>query len=84
MDGIARCYMGKNTSVVLGPAHEEFVRRQIERGRFGSASEAVREGLTLLEMRELAIERLRQAIDEGDASGDFQEIDMKAWLAERP
>lgn len=75
--------MGRNTSIVLGEVHERFVRRQIERGRFESVSEAVREGLSLLEERELALERLRQAIDEGDASGDFREVDIEAWLADR-
>lgn len=75
--------MPKNTSVILGETHESFIRRQIERGRFGSASEAVREGLTLLEERELALERLRREIDEGDASGDYQEVDIEAWLASR-
>lgn len=68
--------MGKNTSVVLGEAHEAFIRRQIEKGRFGSASEAVREGLALLEERELKMELLRAAIDEGDRSGDFQDVDF--------
>lgn len=75
--------MGKNTSVVLGEAQEIFIKKQIATGRFGSASEAMREALTLLEERELKLEALRRAIDEGDASGEPQAFDIQEFLAER-
>ena len=74
---------GKNTSVVLGEAHTAFIKRGIKSGRFGTASEAMREALILLEERELKMEALRRAIDEGDASGDPQEFDIHEFLAER-
>lgn len=73
--------MAKNTSVVLGEDYESFIQRQIARGRFGSASEAVRAGLRLLEEEELKLERLRSAIDEGDASGEPQPFDVEEFLA---
>jgi antitoxin ParD1/3/4 len=72
--------MGKNTSVVLGEAQEIFIKRGIASGRFGTASEAMREALTLLEERELKLEALRRAIDEGEASGDPQEIDIRDYF----
>ena len=75
--------MGKNTSVVLGEAHEVFIKRHVATGRFGSASEAMREALTLLEERELKLEALRRAIDEGDASGEPQTFDIQEFLSER-
>jgi antitoxin ParD1/3/4 len=59
----------KNTSVVLGKGHISFIKRQVRKGRFGSASEAVRAGLQLLEEQESRMERLRAALDEGEASG---------------
>lgn len=62
--------MGKNTSVVLGEANSAFIKRGIASGRFGTASEAMREALILLEERELKLEALRRAIDEGLESGD--------------
>lgn len=74
--------MGKNTSVVIGEAQEAFIRRQVAAGRFGSASEAIREGLALLEERELRLENLRRLIDEGDQSGDHQEVDLDAFVAD--
>ena len=74
--------MGKNTSVVLGEAQEAFIKRQVAAGRFGTASEAVREAVTLLEERELKLEALRRAIDEGLESGDYQEIDIEDYFVD--
>jgi antitoxin ParD1/3/4 len=76
--------MPKNTSVTLGEDYEAFIKRQISKGRFGSASEAIRAGLRLLEEDELQLERLRAAIDEGDASGDYQSFDFEEFLRTRP
>ncbi len=69
--------MSKNTSVVLGKEQDKFIRTQIKSGRFGSASEAMRAGLRLLEEQELKIERLRAAIVEGEASGPATPFDME-------
>jgi antitoxin ParD1/3/4 len=72
--------MGKNTSVVLGDVHNRFIQEQIAKGRFATVSEAVRESITLLEERELRLEHLRQLIDAGEQSGDYQELDIEAFL----
>ena len=73
----------KNTSVVLGKEHTSFIKKQVRKGRFGSASEAVRAGLQLLEEQELRMERLREAIREGDASGESVPFDMEEFIAEK-
>ena len=73
--------MPKNTSVVLGKEHQRFIKSQVRKGRFGSASEAVRAGLRLLEEQELKVERLRAALLEGEASGETTAFNMKDFIA---
>ena len=73
--------MPKNTSVVLGKEHQRFIKSQVRKGRFGSASEAVRAGLRLLEEQELKVERLRAALLEGEASGETTVFNMKDFIA---
>lgn len=61
--------MHKNTSVSLGPHYEQFIAHQVGLGRFGSASQAIRAGLRLLEEREAKLSVLRRALIEGEQSG---------------
>jgi antitoxin ParD1/3/4 len=72
--------MPKNTSVVLGKEHDRFIRSQIKKGRFASASEAMRAGLRLLEEHELKVEALRAAIIKGEESGEPVPFDMGAFV----
>lgn len=72
--------MSRNTSVVLGKEHDKFIKAQIRKGRFGSASEAVRAGLRLLEEQELKLEHLRAALAEGEASGAATDFDAADYI----
>ncbi|SMH50687.1 type II toxin-antitoxin system ParD family antitoxin [Mesorhizobium australicum] len=74
--------MTKNTSISLGAPYLEFIDRQIAKGRFATASEAVRAGLRLLEEQEIALEKLRAAIDEGYSSGAPEPFDVEDFLTE--
>lgn len=62
------------TSVALGSHFEEFVKKQLESGRFNNVSEVVRAGLRLLEdeekLRQLRHRDLRAAIQQGIDSRD--------------
>lgn len=73
--------MQKNTSVSLGSHFEQFIAQQIAEGRFGSASEAIRAGLRLLEEHETRLEALRQALRDGEESGRAN-YSLKGMIAE--
>jgi antitoxin ParD1/3/4 len=73
--------MQKNTSVSLGAHYEKFISSQVAQGRFGSASEAIRAGLRLLEERETKLSLLRRALVEGEESGTA-EYSLKGLLEE--
>ena len=61
------------SSYVVGQHFEQFIRQQLDAGRYASASEVIRDGLRLLETRqrlqEIEIEEYREKIREGIASG---------------
>ena len=73
--------MQKNTSVTLGAHYEKFISQQVTQGRFGSASEAIRGGLRLLEDRETKLSLLRRALQEGEESGTA-EYSLKSLIDE--
>ena len=56
-------------NVSLTEKLDEFVADQVEQGRYRSASEVVREGLRLLEIREAKLKDLQASLEEGRSSG---------------
>jgi antitoxin ParD1/3/4 len=56
-------------NVSIGRRWEEFVDGVVRDGRYGSASEVVREGLRLVEEREAKLQALRQTIEASLAEG---------------
>jgi antitoxin ParD1/3/4 len=50
-------------NVSIGERWETFVDRIVREGRYGSASEVVREGLRLVEEREAKLKALRTMLD---------------------
>lgn len=74
--------MARNTSISLGTHFADFIDKQVEEGRYGSASDVVRAGLRLLEEREAQMKALRKSLEEGEASGEPQPFDEQAFLSE--
>lgn len=69
--------MSKNTSLTLGEHFTDFIATQLQDGRYGSASEVVRQALRLLEEREQKLAALRLALIEGENSGKPKKLNMK-------
>ena len=65
-------------NVTLNEHLEKFVTEVVASGRFKSSSEVIREGLRLLEERELKLVVLRQEIEAGRKSGEPIAFDADA------
>lgn len=75
--------MGKNTSFVLDEHYRAFIDGEIAAGRYRSVSEVVRSALRLLEDRETQLRVLRNALEEGERSGDSTPFDFESFLARK-
>lgn len=75
-----------NVLVSLTPDLVELIEGKVATGRYASASEVVREALRLLEdaddLRAHELRRVRDAWEEGAASGDAGPLDFEALRAE--
>ena len=63
-----------NTSLTLGEHWETFIKNEIASGRYGSASEVVRDALRGLEERKSKLDALRAHLGQGAAQaarGEF-------------
>ena len=73
-------------NIYLGKHFEEFIRTQVESGRYANASEVVREALRRQEIYELKFGQLRALLAEADADlerGDVIEVtDVRAFIEE--
>jgi antitoxin ParD1/3/4 len=56
-------------NVSVGKHWEEFIQMLVESGRYGSASEVVREGLRRVEAQEARLRSLRETIEASIAEG---------------
>ncbi|MDK2755459.1 MAG: type II toxin-antitoxin system ParD family antitoxin [Blastomonas fulva] len=77
-------------NVSIGERWETYVEALLKTGRYGSASEIVREGLRLVEEREAKLVALRETIDAAIAEDKWYtmeeveaqlEADLDAWEA---
>ncbi|AOG02193.1 hypothetical protein BSY18_2735 [Blastomonas sp. RAC04] len=77
-------------NVSIGERWETYVEALLKTGRYGSASEIVREGLRLVEEREAKLAALRETIDAAIAEDKWHtmeeveaqlEADLDAWEA---
>ena len=68
----------------LDERSEQFIAEALASGRYGSASDVVRDGLRALEEREARLAALRAHVGEGAAQadrGEFVDFDLTALIA---
>jgi len=71
--------MSKNTSIILGEHFDKFIKSEIKKGRYSSASEVIRSGLRLLEIEKAKIEAINKALVVGENSGKPIAFDNKQF-----
>jgi len=71
--------MGRNTSVILGEHFDDFIKSEIDSGRFKSASEIIRTGLRLLEDEKQKIRLINEALIVGEMSGEAIEFNNEEF-----
>ena len=64
--------MAKNTNITLGDHFDGLIASQIQTSRYGSASEAIRSALRLLETQETKLNTLRQLLVASEESGEAE------------
>ena len=72
--------MTKLTSIRIDDEFQAFIDKQIADGRFQTADDVVRAGLSLLREEDKNLEALRAALIEGEESGIMDEFDSTAFL----
>lgn len=72
--------MAKNTSILLGDYFDSFINKQVELGKFSSASEVVRAALRMFEHEESKRTALIEALKKGEKSGFVENFDKETLL----
>jgi len=74
--------MAKNTSILLGDYFDQFIHKQVETGKYASASEVVRAALRLFEYEESKKQELIRELKKGEKSGFVKDFNKNVFLAD--
>ena len=74
--------MKKNTSILLGDYFNNFINRQLEAGKFSSASEVIRAALRMFEHEEAKKAGLIKELRKGEKSGFVKDFDRQRFLSD--
>lgn len=71
------------SSVNLGDQLEAFITDAVKRGRYGSRSEVLREGVRLVQEREAQLEKIKEAVARGIADAEAGRVTDAEVVFER-
>lgn len=74
--------MKKNTSILLGDYFNNFINRQLQAGKFSSASEVIRAALRMFEHEEAKKAELIKELRKGEKSGFVKDFDRQRFLSD--
>ncbi len=72
--------MAKNTSILLGDYFDKFINKQVQSGKFSSASEVVRAALRMFEYEETKKIELIKELKKGEKSGFVKDFNRETFL----
>lgn len=72
--------MAKNTSILLGNHFDNFIKQQVQSGKFSSASEVIRAALRMFEHEETKKTQLIKELKKGEKSGFVEKFNRDALL----
>ena len=72
--------MAKNTSILLGDYFDDFINKQINSGKYSSASEVIRTALRIFEYEERKKEQLIKELEKGENSGFIETFEEESFL----
>lgn len=73
--------MRKATSIELADDLDAFVNRKVSEGEYENRKDVVEAGLRLLLEQDEELEAIRQALIEGEESGEAEEFDFDNFLS---
>lgn len=72
--------MAKNTSILLGDYFDTFINKQVQSGKFTSASEVIRAALRMFEHEETKKAELVKELTKGEKSGFVKNFNRVSLL----
>ncbi len=72
--------MAKNTSILLGDYFDSFINKQIQSGKYSSASEVIRAALRIFEDEESKKLQLIKELKKGEKSGFVKNFNRANFL----
>lgn len=72
--------MAKNTSILLGDYFDSFINKQVQSGKYSSASEVVRAALRMFEHEETKKAELVKELRKGEKSGFVKNFNKNTFM----